>query len=273
MAHTYIAHTKSGHPLMDTGLAIAMHAVPGITGMNKFGTNELVDQDFSYLWEFGDGWVALPSATTLEAASTSALDTALGTGATGLTIEGLDDNYDEISEDVALDGQTPVLTTQLFLYVNRVFITGAGSTEKNQGDIYVADDSTAWSSGVPVTDAAVQCLIRPLHGQSQQCIYTVPRGFTAFIHDGYMTTEGTLVTRLRVMFWNRFTNAHRTAFEMTIKGPTFSHTPYPPVAMLEKNSVYMETSVSAGSAHVSGGLNFVLVDNKMLGDEFDFPPS
>jgi len=250
-----------------------MHAVPGVTGLNKFGTNESVTTSFSYLWEFGDGWTPIPTATTLEVASTSALDTAGGTGATGLTIEGLDDNYDEISDTVALNGQTPVVTTKLFLYVNRAFITGAGSTEKNQGSIYVADDSTAWSSGVPVTDAAVQGLINPLHGQTQQVIYTVPAGFTAFVHDGYMTTEANIITRLRVMFWNRFTNAHRTAFEMTIKGPTFSHAPYPYVPFLEKNSVYMEVSVSAGTTTVSGGLNFVLVDNKQLGDEFDFPPS
>ncbi len=270
---TYIPHTKSGHPLNDTSLAIAMGAVPGVRGVNKFGTNEVVTTSFAYLWEFGDGWVALPAATTLECASTSALDTALGTGATGITIEGLDGNYDELSETVALDGQTPVLTTGEFLYVNRAFASGAGATQKNQGTLYVADDSTDWASGVPVTDAAVQAMINPLHGQTQQTIYTVPRGHTAFAHGGYMTSESNILTRLRVMFWNRFTNVHRTLFELTIKGPTFSHEAYPYVPVPEKNTVYMEVAVSAGTTTVSGGLNFILVDNDQLGPEFDFPPA
>jgi len=270
---TYIPHTKSGHPLQDTALAIAMGAVPGVRGMNKFGTNETVTTAFSYLWEFGDGWTPIPVATTLEFASTSALDTAAGTGATGLTIEGLDGNYDEISETLPLDGQTPVLTTKLFLYVNRAYCSGAGVTQKNQGTIYVADDSTAWASGVPVTDAAVQGMINPLHGQTQQTIYTVPRGYTAFTHGGYMTSESNILTRLRVLFWNRFTNVHRTLFELTIKGPTFSHEAYPYVPVLEKNTVYMEVNVSAGTTTVSGGLNFILVSNDHLGPEFDQPTS
>jgi len=269
---THMLHDTANDPIQDTALAIAMNAVPGVRGMNKFGTNEMVSQAFSYLWEFGDGWTAIPVATTLEVASDSALDTAGGTGCTGVTIEGLDGNYDEISETVALDGVTPVLTTQLFLYVNRAYGSGAGVTQHNQGTIHVADDSTDWTDGVPDTDAAVQAMINPLHGQTQQTIYTVPRGYTAFAHGGYMTSEGTLVTRLRVMFWNRITNIHRVLFELTIKGPTFTHEAYPYVPVPEKNTVYMEVNVSAGTSTVSGGLNFILVNNDKLGPEFDFPP-
>ena len=270
---THMLHDTANDILPDSALAIAMNAIPGVRGMNKFGTNELVAQTFAYLWEFGDGWTALPAATTLEVASTSALDTALGTGCTGVTIEGLDGNYDEISETVALDGQTPVLTTLEFLYVNRAYGSGAGATQKNQGTLYIADDSTAWASGVPVTSAAVQAMINPLHGQTQQTIYTVPRNHTAFAHGGYMTSESNILTRLRVMFWNRFTNIHRVLFELTIKGPTFTHEAYPYVPVPEKNTVYMEVSVSAGTTTVSGGLNFILVNNDKLGPEFTFPPA
>ncbi|MHC4302577.1 MAG: hypothetical protein ACYS7Y_35400, partial [Planctomycetota bacterium] len=71
-------------------LNIAMGAIPGVTSVAKFGTNENVGTTPEYIWEQGNGWTKLPAATTLEVASTSALDVmTTGTGAWMVWIEGL----------------------------------------------------------------------------------------------------------------------------------------------------------------------------------------
>jgi lipopolysaccharide export system protein LptA len=246
-----------------------MGAVPGVSPMNKFGTNEDVGTSFEDIWEQGGKWVKIPTATTLEVASTSTLDTLAGTGAQKIMVSGLDANYDVLEEEVELTGQTPVLTTGLFLYVNRAYVTQAGTTEANQGIIRIADDSTTWATGVPATASAVQAQINTLHGQTQQCIYTVPRGFTAFVAAGYLTTDSNQVTDIRVAFYNRLRNCWRVAFEGTIRGDTFTRDLNPYVPVLEKNTVLVEAKLSGGAAAVSAGLDMILVTNDMLGAAFD----
>lgn len=84
-------------------------------------------------WPQG-GLIPFPDvAAVVSTVSDSALDTAAGTGAQTLTIFGVDTNFDEISETITLNGLTPVLTTQLFLYVNLAIVITAGSLNANQG--------------------------------------------------------------------------------------------------------------------------------------------
>ena len=86
------------------------------------------------------GGVSYPyptSADTLDIASSSALDTIAGTGARALRIEGLDANRLEITEDIALDGTSTVVTALSYIRVNSVAVITGGSTGENQGTISV----------------------------------------------------------------------------------------------------------------------------------------
>jgi hypothetical protein len=77
------------------------------------------------------------SASALSVVSDNSADTATGTGAQRLVIVGLDSDWREIAENIALNGTTSVSTTQTFLRVNDAYVERAGSGAKNAGIISV----------------------------------------------------------------------------------------------------------------------------------------
>lgn len=81
--------------------------------INKFGYNPDVDIGTEYIWANGGLWVPPTQARVHNIVSTDANDNGTGTtGALTLRIFGLDTNYNEINEDITLNGQTIVATTK-----------------------------------------------------------------------------------------------------------------------------------------------------------------
>ena len=252
--------------IYDYALEVSQGNVPGVSFVNKFGTNHDIGTAYEHVWEQEGFWVPMPVATLMEVASTDANDTAAGSGAQNLIIEGIGDDGLDLSDTVILDGQTPVLTNEIFAFVNRAYIGSAGSTGYNEGDLYIADDSTAWVAGVPQTAAAVQVDIHAEHGQTQQCIYTVPADKTAYVTGGYISADGTKVCTYRFFQTTRATVADvigvkRVAFEATVTGGSFIKPFNPYVQVPSLSTITVDAKVSVGSAEVSAGLDIFLVDN------------
>ena len=86
----------------------------------------------------------------LSVASTNANDTSAGTGAQQITIQGLDINWEPLTESgILLNGQTPVSTTNEFYRLNKIWVDDVGSNTKNFGDIYISDTSDTFIGGIP----------------------------------------------------------------------------------------------------------------------------
>ena len=116
------------------------------------------------------------SAVILSVASTSTSDTAAGTGARSVLIIGLDGNYNSLSEVVSLTGQVPSNTTNTFLRINDMLVQSAGSTESNEGHIYISDSADTFTLGEPNTRLYEAMSIGD--NLSKTLVYTVPNGFT-----------------------------------------------------------------------------------------------
>lgn len=246
-------------------LEVSRGNIPGVTFINKFGTNHAVGTTYEDVWEQGDLWVAMPLATLVEVASTDANDTAAGSGARTLVIEGLDDSGLLVSDIIILDGQNPVLSSEIFSFINRAYIGTAGATGFNEGILYVADDSTAWTAGVPDTAAAIQVNIALGQGQTQQMIYTVPFDKFAFVTGGYISADGTKVCTYRFYLTTRslvtdVVGVQRVAFEATVTGGSFIKPFIPYVALPPGSTAHVEAKVDSSSAAVSAGLDIYLVD-------------
>lgn len=144
---------------------------------NQFGYNPQVSSSvFEDIWSQGGNLSYLSSEETMNIASTSVEDDAVkdpvGTGATQIIIDGLDGSYNRIKETISLDGTTNVLTTNSFLRVNKMYITGSvGTAGTNVGAI----TATASSAGT------VQANIPATLGQTQKSQFTIPAGFKAII--------------------------------------------------------------------------------------------
>jgi len=102
--------------------------------------------------------------------SSAAADTPTNTGAHLITVQGLDDNYDQTQETLIPNGQTAVETIQAFRAINSVEVSDTGVDGTNKGIIYVGVGTVI--AGVPATP---YCAIDQAVSISETLCFTVPR--------------------------------------------------------------------------------------------------
>lgn len=152
----------------------------------KFGHNQTVGQTEETIWSQGGLYSYPAAATIMTVSSSSADDTAAGTGARTVELFGLDADYNEISETIVLNGQTPVSTTKSYLRINRGVVHTAGSGGENAGNIYAGTGTV--TAGVP---ANIYLIINGLgDNQTLMALWTVPAGYTAYMTQ-YTISTGT----------------------------------------------------------------------------------
>ena len=165
-------------------LQIIRGTVPGYEGIVVSGLNEDIDTSFEDIWSGGGIYMWPQISSTLEAISTNAGDTAAGAGARTVLVEGLDDDFDEISEGITMNGLAASLaTTQTFRRVNNIQVATAGTyggtnVGGNFGDI------TVRISGGGATQGIITAATPPLMmGQGHLGRFTVPRAKRLFLTD------------------------------------------------------------------------------------------
>lgn len=161
------------------------------------------------VWDGGGAYVwpaALLAAADIDIQSNAAADTAAGTGARTITIDGLDSDYMEQSETVTLGGVTPAHPANDYIRLCCITIVTVGSGTVNAGDInlYVPTVTTGAITGV--TTAAPPVVTDVAHGLStgdkvritgtggtteiNDRVYTITRvGADTFSLDGEETTN------------------------------------------------------------------------------------
>jgi hypothetical protein len=160
-------------------LQVSRGQITGHRSVTIFGYNPDVDTARVTVWPY-TGIIPLPTvALQMKVSSSSANDTASGTGARTVYVAGLDANHNEISEIVTLNGQTAVLTTQFFLHINEAYVATAGSSLSAEGDIYFGDGTV--TAGVPAT---VYDIIKYDYNQRITGSYTIPAGYTGYLSQG-----------------------------------------------------------------------------------------
>lgn len=144
-------------------LQVARGQIEGHSVVNIYGYQAAVAQTFIPLWEFATVYT-FPVAATQMKLSGSNGDSAQ------ILISGLDANYDQISETLALTGTTAVTTTKSFLRINSMQVT-VGSASNPAGAVILTD----------LTGAITYAKINAGVGRTQAAIYTVPADHTFFL--------------------------------------------------------------------------------------------
>ncbi|KKM74218.1 hypothetical protein LCGC14_1402600 [marine sediment metagenome] len=141
--------------------------IVGQTTGNVFGHNLALGASTEDIQGQGGILIFLETTELITIVSDNTNDDLIGTNANSVLVEGLDVNFDEISEIVNLSGITSVNTTNGFIRVNKLIINEVGNyTVSNAGTI----TATAATSG------SLQLQIDPSQGQSQSTHYTIPAG-------------------------------------------------------------------------------------------------
>jgi hypothetical protein len=201
-------------------------------------TTALGSTAFGPLWEgltgAGGAYAYPASAVAMTLASSSASDTAVT-----IRIFGLGAGYVLQTEDVALNGTTGVVTTKLFLRINKM--------ETLSGN--------AVGNVTAVNSAVTYAKITAGNGDTQMSLYTVPAGYT-FYQTYYQADTNTSVTsgayvKLRTYLVDNAAGGvihalNQTAFAQQLGIPLSF-----PVAFAEKSDIQYQLLGAGGAGAVA----------------------
>lgn len=149
----------------------AIGRISNVSYVDKFGRNSDIDVGDEDVWEGGGTYTGLPTGSpeTVELFSSDANDTAAGTGARTVRITGLltSSSTAYTTEDITLNGTTPVTSVSSYYRVNRVQVLTAGGGGENAGTITCRHSTTTGNVFASVQAGA---------NQSQVAAYTIPAG-------------------------------------------------------------------------------------------------
>ena len=158
------------------GILIADGRVSETFHINKFGYNPAVGTSFESITDIGNGFNYIGTPTTLSVVGAS------DTGAM-VEIQGLDENYDMLEEQVLVGSST----TSTFSRVFRAKIVSLASGTSNQGSINIRNNGTTVAT------------ISAGNGQTLMAVYTVPRKHTAFLMKFQGSVEKNKECEFRIM--------------------------------------------------------------------------
>lgn len=165
----------------DYGLQVARGLVTGVSRVNKFGAApEGVQVTATDIWSRADSaatqqiWLA-PTAARVHAIVSSSTDddgSPVGNGARTIRIYGLQTwSSAETSEDITLNGTTPVNTANSYVIIHRMKVLTSGATAINVGTI----------TATAATDGTITAVIAIGDGQTEMAIYGVPSTQTFYL--------------------------------------------------------------------------------------------
>lgn len=156
---------------------IVLGNVPNNSALIKFGRNQDVSSTGEDIWNGGGVYTGQPASYTPElvtVVSSSVDDAAAGTGARTVRIEGLKTSTSTVyeTEDITLNGTTPVDSVDTWWRVNRAYVLTAGSGGANAGTLTCA---------AKVTTSNVFMVMPVGVNQTAIAAWTVPYGSQAII--------------------------------------------------------------------------------------------
>ena len=208
-------------------------AVPAMS-QNQTGT----------VWDVNDTtypWASWDTAGTLSIPAVNASD-----NGKQITIEGLDANYEIISENVGLSSSSTVTTVKEFKRISRAYMHNGSAT--NVGNINIQKS------------AVTVCRITAGKGQSLMAIYTVPAGHTAYILQGACScqsgADATGEMFVRYFGSSSFRAGH--TFEVSGNGGAYLYEFCIPVKIPEKSDIDVRATVRSNNARITAAFDILL---------------
>jgi hypothetical protein len=262
---SFSTHTKHYFALAEAGAGVGCN---GYDYVNKFGRvlnygTSIVDvNDLGtpavYAW--------LTSASSLEAISSSAADSAAGAGARTIVVEGLDSDFNEVSETITMNGlSATTATTTEFIRVHRAYVATSGiyadtDTGSHDGNITVRLESAG------ATQIYLNSATAPV-GQSLVARYTIPAGKTGYLTHASFSSAGNKAADFYM--WRRF-NADTVAAPYGVKRiiETFNGVAESldrswdvPIKLPEKTDIWASAVGAGTGTNSSVAFDIILVDN------------
>jgi hypothetical protein len=201
---------------------------------------------------------------TYSATADIGLISSSGADTVDIEIQGLDGNYDLVTQTITLNGTTDVDISATGTDLLRVFrMKNVGATDL-AGDVYIRTNGSAQTGGVPNTANTIRGRIQNGNNQTLMAIYTIPDGYTGYIRDWYASTAGakrdsqhTIEVKARPL-GQVFQLKHLSNISVT--GTSYiQHVYEEPEVFSAKTDVEMRMDTDTDIAGVSAGFDIVLV--------------
>jgi hypothetical protein len=229
-------------------IGVAAGHFDGLEHVHRVGAVPSMSQGQSgTVWDVDDTdypWASFSAANTLTIDRDSASD-----ADKIVLVEGLDENYHRVSEEVTLTNATGNATTQSFIRVQRASLTNGSSI--NAGDITVNKSTTTVAKIVTG------------QGMSLMAIYTVPAGYTGYLLQGACTcqagADATGNMFVRYFGNDSFTIGH--AFEVSGTGGQYYYPFLVPLSIPEKSDIDVRVKVRSNNARLTAAFCVLLEAN------------
>lgn len=222
-------------------LQVARGQIRGHSVVNIFGFNPTVGTNFITPWELNTEYQFLSSAQQLTLTSTSASD-----NGKIIVIQGLDANYNPISEVKTILGTTPVTTTNAFLRINQM----AGADGTIIGNVTASYNGTVYAQ---ITDGV---------GRTQMAQFTVPAGYSFYLYriNGWSATA---TGSQYITFRNRVTTLTSTfdVAQATFTSSQFEVQRRLPFMYAEKSNIQFQCKSSSSTNNVALAGEGILIKN------------
>lgn len=228
---------------------LALNIARGLTrasSIHKFGAVPAMSQnETGTIWDINDTlypWSAFDTAGVLVAAQANASD-----NGEKVTVVGLDDDYNEVTEEFTLSSSGTVTGTQTFKRVYRAYMT----TGDNVGNVSFSRGGTE--------------VLRITAGKSQtlMAIYTVPAGYTAYLTQGAATCQaGADATgNMYVRYFGQTSFRIGHSFEVSGTGGQYDYNFTVPLAIPEKSDIDVRATVRSNNARITAAFDMILIPN------------
>ena len=261
--HKAMDYNQQGQPLLrttgssyDWTINISAGDVAGTGYIEKFGMNTDVDSNKETIWDGGGIYSYISTAETVAVTSTAGADSAAGTGARTVEIQGLDVNHTLVYETLTVGGGAG---TQEFLRIFRAKIVTAGTSGINEGTVSItSSDTSTVLAQIGVDGNGSNAAGR---GQTFMALYTVPAGKTAYLTQwtvgcGKQNTDAvaTFLARPEGSAWN-------AKDIITVSATTYAKDYKIPLQFTEKTDIEIRAYSTTNNSLVSSTFNLLLIDN------------
>ncbi len=177
-------------------LATAANTVTNVTLVQPYADNATIGTSFETISNTdADQVLPVIVGADLDVVSASAADDDGSTGATAVRVTYLDEEFNQYTEDVTMNGTTEVeMTEQTISFVQKAEVITSGTGLAAAGAITIAD----------VTGSGVHAVIDAGQKESGNCTWKIPAGHTGYVHgfwydvDAVAAGQGTAEIALQV---------------------------------------------------------------------------
>lgn len=250
MSNNIVASVTRNGAYEPFDLQVARNQIMGHSVLSLFGYQASITTTSIPVWENASTYTYITAASTLSLVSTSASDDT----SAKILINGLDSNFNPISETLAMNGTGAVTTVNSYFRVNNLVMVSPGTSQNtNIGTITLKQSSNV----IAQINAGV--------GKSQSTIYTVPAGYSFYLDLAEVNTSnsytGSTIITYKVQAINNVTGVKLNVLQQPFVSIYTASRSSDPFIYTEKTDIQWQLSTSTGTIAAGIILTGKLIQN------------